>query len=313
MVTLVQLEYLVAVDTHRHFATAAEKCFVTQPTLSMQLKKLEEDLGITVFDRTKQPVIPTDAGKEIIEQARLVLREAKKVEEIVLKHKNILSGEVKIGIIPSLAPYLLPLFLGRMAKHYPLLQIQVQEMLTEDLINALHKDQLDIGLLVTPLNESGIIEEPIFYEKILAFFHKEHPLVKKKMLDLKDISRPEIWLPSQGHCFRNQVANLCNLVNIEETSLPFHFESGSLETIKKLVEIEGGFTLLPELATHEIAVSKRNQIKEFNDPVPIREVSLVYARNYAKKRVIEVMKKEITEALPSHMIKGNKGKIVSWK
>ncbi|HEY8400295.1 MAG TPA: LysR family transcriptional regulator, partial [Cytophagaceae bacterium] len=125
MITLVQLEYLIAVDTYRHFATAAEKCFVTQPTLSMQLKKLEEDLGIIVFDRTKQPVVPTDAGKEIIEQARVVLREAKKVEEIVLKYKNILSGEVKIGIIPSLSPYLLPLFLGRMAKNYPQLQIQV--------------------------------------------------------------------------------------------------------------------------------------------------------------------------------------------
>ncbi|HEY8402253.1 MAG TPA: LysR substrate-binding domain-containing protein, partial [Cytophagaceae bacterium] len=139
------------------------------------------------------------------------------------------------------------------------------------------------------------------------------PLVQKEILDLKDISRPEIWLPSQGHCFRNQVANLCNLINIEERSLPFQFESGSLETIKKLVETEGGFTLLPELATRDMEASKRNQVKEFSDPAPIREVSLVYARNFAKKRVIEVMKKEIAEALPEQMVRGKKGKIVRWK
>ncbi|MDD4107121.1 MAG: LysR substrate-binding domain-containing protein, partial [Prolixibacteraceae bacterium] len=203
MITLTQLEYIVAVDTYRHFGKAAESCFITQPTLSMQIKKLEGDLEIIIFDRSMQPLIPTDIGRKLIDQARIILKETEELNNIVKDHKNQVSGILRIGIIPTLAPYLLPLFIGNYKKKYPNIFIKVIEQTTDKIIDLLHKDLIDAGILVTPLKEDKILEKPVFYEEMLIYINSENKLHRKKEITLEDIAIPEIWLLSDGHCFRN--------------------------------------------------------------------------------------------------------------
>jgi len=311
-ITLTQLEYIIAVDTYRHFVTASEKCFVTQPTLSMQIKKLEDDLGVMIFDRTKQPIVPTEIGAKIIEQARITLSAGKKIPELIKENSNTVSGELTIGIIPSLAPYLLPRFIGSFTQKYPLVKVKIVELMTEEIIVQLKKDIIDVGILVTPLNEMGVLEKPLFYEKMVLYIHKDHPLAKKKVLKTTDIATPDLWLLSKGHCFRSQVMNLCSYQRSAQNELPFEYESGSLETLKKFVEKEGGFTLLPELAIDEQEKKSEIRIKQF-DVTPLREVSFAYTRNYSKKRLLELLETDIRKSIPKIMLTKERGNVVDWR
>lgn len=312
MITLLQLEYVVAVDTYRHFVTAAEKCFVTQPTLSMQIKKLEEFLGVMIFDRSKHPIIPTEIGEKIIEQARETIAAGRKITDIIDEFNGSLSGELTVGIIPSLAPYLLPLFIGNFTRKYPGVKLTVVELLTEEIINKLKKDLLDVGLLVTPLHEQGIREKPLFYEKMMLYVNKSHPFSQKKDIQVKQLASPDIWLLSKGHCFRSQVVNLCSYRIDKQEKFAFEYESGSLETLKKMVEKEGGYTLLPELAV-DTNVHPQARIISISQPVPSREVSLVFSRNYSKQRLIELLATEITNAVPEELLDKERGKVVEWR
>lgn len=312
MITLAQLEYVVAIDTYRHFVTAAEKCFVTQPTLSMQIKKLEEHLGVAIFDRSKQPIIPTDIGERIIEQARIVLKENQKINEIVEEFNSTLSGDLTIGVIPSLSPYLLPLFIGSLTSSYPHINVTVIELLTEEIVSKLKNDTIDVGILVTPLNEASIIESPIFYEKMLLFANKSHVLATKKPLETSEITSEGLWLLGKGHCFRSQVVNLCSYQDEHNEEAMFNFESGSLETIKKIVESEGGYTLLPELAINNCN-PENTIIRQFDSETPLREVGMVYSRNHAKKRMLEALKQVIEQSVPKELLNADRGQIVEWR
>ena len=314
MVTLTQLEYVVAVDTYRHFANAAEKCMVTQPTLSMQIKKLEEYLGIIIFDRSKQPVMPTDVGKLVIEQARVLLRETKKLEDIAQGYHENVSGRLKIGIIPTLAPYLLPLFLGRMMERHPGIKLNIKEMKTQDIIMELKKDELDVGIMATPLHDENITEDPVFYEEIKVYTQFGHVLSKREADTAEEISkRDDIWMLADGNCFRNHVINLCHnqFAGAEEDIL--RYESGSLETLKKMVETEGGFTLLPELAVLELSARQLGQVVSFDGQIPLREVSLCYVRNAAKRDLVEILKATIRNAVPEEMLGKERGTVVEWR
>ncbi|MGQ1908875.1 hydrogen peroxide-inducible genes activator [Marinifilum sp. RC60d5] len=313
MITITQLEYIVAVDTYRHFATAADKCFITQPTLSMQIKKLEEFLEVTVFDRSKQPIIPTDIGERIIEQARIVLAETKKVNEIIKDHKNTIEGNLKIGIIPTLAPFLLPMFIGDYIREYPAIKVEVEEMVSEDIMKSLKKDQIDVGIFVTPAKDDKILENPLFYEEMMIYAHKDHYLLKQSNIDVKDIATPEIWMLGDGHCFRNQVVNLCEMHNLQHQELPFEFESNSLETLMKIVDREGGFTLIPELAVQYLPEEKKNQVKRFSNLHPLREVSLVYSRHYTKNKLLNLLGKHIQNIVPKSLLNKERGTIVEWR
>ena len=313
MITLTQLEYIIAVDTYRHFGKAAEACFITQPTLSMQIKKLEEDLEIIIFDRSKQPLIPTDIGQRIIDQARVVLKQSEEINNLVQEHKNQVSGMLRIGIIPTLAPYLLPVFIGRYKKKYPNIFIKVVEQTTENIIKLLNKDLIDVGILVTPLKEEKIIEKPVFYEEMLLYINPEHHLYEKKEITLKDIATPEIWLLSDGHCFRDQVVNLCSFVGTPDSGLPFHFEAGSLETLMNIVDREGGLTIIPELAKYNMAQKKLNNVRSFFNTRPLREVSLAYSRHFAKHKLINLLWREIKDAIPEELKNDKRGSIVEWK
>lgn len=309
MVSLVQLEYVVAVDTYRHFATAAEKCFVTQPTLSMQLKKMEDELDLILFDRSRQPIVPTEAGKQIIEQARIVLSESRKINELVDQLKGKVSGSLSIGVIPSLAPYLLPRFIGNFKRKFPEVDLSIKDLLSEEIIDYLKKDLIDVGLLVSPVNEPGIIEKNLFYEEILVYMNETHRFTKMLSIQQADVASPDLWLLSEGHCFRSQMLNLCSYQQGKEHGLPFNYSSGSLETIKKIVDVEGGFTLLPELAREE----NSKGIRHFEPPVPLREVSLIYSRNFVKKRLLELLSAEIKESVPKEMLDKNRGMVVEWR
>jgi LysR family transcriptional regulator, hydrogen peroxide-inducible genes activator len=227
--TLIQLEYIVALDTYRHFALAAGKCFVTQPTLSMQIHKLEEELGVKIFDRTKQPVIPTEMGAGLIAQARIALREAHMIQQMIEDQKDTLSGELRIGIIPTLAPYLLPPLYKVMWEKYPKLNLVIKESITEDLIHELKNNRLDCGMVVTPLNDASIKEDVLFYEELFVYASKKNALSKKKYVLATEIDPNQLWLLEEGHCFRSQVLNLCELR--QRSDFHFKYETGNIETL----------------------------------------------------------------------------------
>jgi LysR family transcriptional regulator, hydrogen peroxide-inducible genes activator len=303
--TLVQLEYVIALDRFRHFASAASHCYVTQPTLSMQIHKLEQELGIKIFDRSKQPVIPTEAGSEIIEQAKKIIAEQEQMHEMIHTRKGILSGELKIGIIPTLAPYLLPLFVQQFTQKYPNVKLMVNEMMTDLVINRLREGSIDAGILVTPLQEYGIKEDVLFYEELLVYVSKNNEDFKKNYVLAQDIDPNKLWLLEEGHCFRSQIMNLCELKKASKEGHLFEYEAGSIETLRRMVELTDGITILPELATMDLNAKQQLQLRQFKRPAPMREVSLVVHRDFVKKRLIEILKKEIIAAVPDK-IKKNK-------
>ena len=313
MITLTQLEYIVAIDEYRHFATAAEKCYVTQPTLSMQIKKLEDELGVIIFDRSRQPVVPTDLGAKLIEQARMTLSATQRIKEIIQEEQQEVEGTLKIGIIPTLAPYLLPVFIGPYIRKYPAVKVEVEELVSEEIIRRLKRDMLDVGLFVTPYHDEKIVERPVFYEEMLVYAHPDCELLKKKEVGHEDIVTSDIWMLGNGHCFRNQVVNLCEMSASQHKNLPFEFESNSLETLMRIVDVEGGFTLIPELALQYMSPEKKKQVRSIANTKPLREVSVIYSRHFTKQRLITLLCDEIKSVVPAHMLKRDRGMIVEWK
>lgn len=306
--TLTQLEYVVALDTYRHFLLASEKCFVTQPTLSMQIQKLEDELGVKLFDRTKQPVIPTEIGVSIIAQARIVLREAGMVRQLISDQKDALTGELRIGIIPTLAPYLLPPLYKEMREKYPQLNLVIKETITEEVIHELKNNRLDCGLVVTPLKDPSIKEDVLFYEELFVYVSKKNALVDKKYVLPNDIDPNQLWLLEEGHCFRSQALNLCELRKRGD----FHvkYETGNIETLKRMVDKSDGITILPELAVMEFSKPQLKLVKRLKEPSPAREVSLVTHRDYIKNKLIKTLKEEILNIVPKPMQKLQSKKVV---
>ena len=326
--TLSQLDYIVAVDTYRHFATAAETCHVTQPTLSMQIQKLEDDLGVLIFDRSKQPVVPTEIGLAILVQAREVLQAARRIPELVKESRDDVSGELRIGIIPTLAPYLLPYFIGPFMDKYAAMTVQIQELTTEQILDLLKKGLIDVGIVVTPLQEAGLTEVPLFYEPFMVYAADSHVLFNKAIISTGDLETDGLWLLTEGHCFRRQVANLCGsergngaqrLKNDDSVRQAnprqplrhamLRYETGSLETLIKLIDKQDGFTLLPYLATLDLDEVRQTRIRPFEAPQPVREVSLVIHRSFLKKKLIDALKAEILAHLPAELLT-NRGQVV---
>jgi len=303
--TLVQLEYIIAVDTYKSFVMAAEKCFVTQPTLSMQIQKLEASLGIRIFDRSKQPVLPTDIGRAIINQARIVIKESDKIKELITETKDELGGEIRIGVIPTLAPYILPKILGSFMEKYPKIKLQIWESTTKKVIQELKVGLLDCGILSTPLGDDELIEHPLFYENFVAYISKDSSLNNKNLVSAADLLNEKLWLLNEGHCMRNQVLNICmkkRLMHPEET---LQYNTGSVETLKRMVDMNSGVTILPELSILEFGESQLERVRYFKSPEPVREISLVTTKNFLKKRAISLLSKEILSAVPEKF-KSNK-------
>jgi LysR family hydrogen peroxide-inducible transcriptional activator len=307
--TLVQLEYIVAVDTYRSFVGAAEKCFVTQPTLSMQVQKLEEMLNVKLFDRSKQPVVPTEIGSQIIEQARLVLQESQKIKEIINNQQQEVSGELKVGIIPTVAPYLLPRVISAMMGKYPDLKLLIWEYTTEDIIHHLKTGVLDCGILATPLGDNNIAELPLYYENFVTYISKNSKLYKKKTIDSEDLEDENIWLLNEGHCMRSQVLNICRSTS-QNRLQGLTYNTGSVETLIRMVDMNNGATLLPELALEELNSRQLSKVRHFKSPEPVREISLATHKNFIKKRMLNALKDEILAVIPKTMKQKKKKDIV---
>lgn len=309
MATLTQLEYLVAVDRLRHFGKAAKACHVSQPTLSMQLQKLEEEYGITFFDRSKQPILATPEGAAIIEQAKTVIREMSRLEHLARNRSSEPAGEFRLALIPTVAPYLLPLFLGAFARKYPGVKLLIEELTTENIIAALDDDRLDAGILATPLHVDTLVERPLFYEPFWLYVSEDHELAKRREVSESHLDAKDIWLLAEGHCLRNQIVRVCSLRGKPGIFPNVRFESGSLETVIHLVEQGHGYTLLPDLATRSIQRHRRKFLKPFADPVPSREVSLVYRRTQYKVPILEALAEEIKRDLPAELPREKSKKI----
>tara|TARA_R110000868_G_scaffold383578_1_gene650581 strand:+ start:9531 stop:10463 length:933 start_codon:yes stop_codon:yes gene_type:complete len=296
--TLTQLSYIVAVDKYRHFATAAQKIYITQPTLSMQIQKLEDELGVLIFDRSKTPVIPTAIGEKIIEKAKVILHDAKHIHDLAAVNDGELKGSFKVGIIPTVAPYLVPLFLRTFSEKFPKVELTFQEMLTTDLLESLHDDQLDVGIIATSTDQH-FFEEDLFLEPFLGYVSSMHKLGSKEKLELSDLYKENLWLLNEGHCFRDQAIKLCKKDNEKISKGNISFESGNLETLKRLVEQDFGVTLMPYLSMQEHDTRCANGvIKEFNDPVPTRKIRLVYSREFLKKNFIDELCTTIKNSIP---------------
>ncbi len=295
--TLTQLTYAVAVDTHRHFERAARACNVSQPTLSMQLQKLEAALGEALFDRSCSPVVPTDIGRVLIAQARVVLHEAARIGELRDAANGKCEGELRVGVIPTLAPYLLPAVLEALATQYPRIELVVEEGVTDTVLDALRVDTLDVGLVATATAVRGIVSRKLFLEPFVAYVGAGHRLAGRARLSVNDLSLDDVWLLADGHCFRTQVMNLCRQRGRSRAHAPrggshvmsslARFESGNLETLKRLVERGAGMTLLPALAAGELPTqAQRDLLIPFRHPVPGRAIRLVRRRHHVRAHLV---------------------------
>lgn len=308
--TLQQFEYIIALDDYRHYVTAAEHCFVSQPNLTMQVKKLEDEFGIRIFDRDKKPLQPTKIGKEVIARARQILRDSQQLKEFVTQEIGSIEGEYTIGIIPTLAPYLLPFLLPVFIKENPNVHLKIKELQTEQLIAQLEKGTLDIGLLVTPLKETSIREIPVFNEPFLLYLPENHKLLNEKLMLADDLDPSEVLVLDEGHCFREQALSICNRKGLG-SSIGFDFQSGSIEALKSLVKNGVGFTLVPELSViHEL---DSVHIKRFSKPEPVREVSIVVHSNYFKESVLMRLKETIQKVIPQRLLEEDKVVKIDWR
>ena len=282
--TLTQLNYTLAVAEEGNFTKAAKKCFVTQPTLSMQVQKLEEELTIKLFNRNTKPISLTPIGLKVIEQAKVILKEAKRMDDVVTSEKGIIGGDFRIGIIPTVMPTLLPLFLSTFIKKFPKVNLKIEELNTASIIEELKNGKLDAGIAATPLDDPKLIEKPLYYEPFVGYIPENHSLSKLKSLSVEDLEKIYILILEDGHCFREHVLKLCQTTKSLST---FNIKSGSFETLINLANEGMGMTLLPYLQTKSLSEENKKNLKSFNSPEPAREISIIYSENQLKVPVIE--------------------------
>jgi len=290
--TITQLKYVLAVAEYRNFTVAAEHSFVTQPTLSMQIQKLEDELNITIFNRKKKPIELTLIGEKIIEQAKLIVNESNRINDIVDQQKGFIGGEFKIGIIPTIMPTLLPLFLKNFLNKYPKVKLIIQELTTDEIIKKISDGHLDAGIAATPLENSMIKERPLYYEPFVGYISPDHRLFSKEFITEQDLDINDILLLEDGHCFKNSVLNLCQSTPNTD-KIHFQLESGSIKTLIKLSKEGLGMTLIPYLHTLDLPETDQKYLKQFNNTVPAREVSLIYHKSQLKMQLIEALKTTI--------------------
>jgi LysR family transcriptional regulator, hydrogen peroxide-inducible genes activator len=312
--TYTQLQYLIAIDTHRHFGKAAESCFVTQPTMSMQIQKLEEELEVLIFDRSKKPVEPTEIGKQIIAQARITLHEMDKITEMVNNSKGLVKGEFKVGVIPTVASTLLHRFIPEFTEKFPDVQLIIEEWQTETIIQRLKKDLLDAAIAATPLSVQGIIELPVYYEPFVAFIPQNHRLHSESFVLNSELKLEDILLLNEGHCFRNSVVNLCNSAFDSETGHQkkhFTLESGSFDTLVRLSKRGLGMTLIPYLTAEDLSAADKKMVKPFDYPQPSREISILYSRSQLKINLIHSLRDVIASVVPKKLREPEEHNIIS--
>ncbi len=301
-----QLEYIVAVDTYRHFAKAAEASFVTQPTLSMMIQKLEEELGVKIFDRGQQPVQPTPIGTLIINQARIIVSQVKQVKNIVDEEKGVLQGNLRLGVIPTIAPYLLPELIRLHNLSNNEVELVIEEATTDQILEKLIAGTLDVGLLATPLNNDRLREHPIYYERFFAYVSPEETsLYAKRELSEEDLNINRLWLLTDTHCLKNQILKLCNMRRKRNVHTLLSYEAGSIATLVNIVDNNSGLTIIPEMALRHLSERQQQNVRPLKSPVPVREVSLVTRKEFLRERMLDILTQEIRAAVPQEMLSKN--------
>lgn len=307
--TLQQLEYIMAVARYGHFGRAAEACNVTQPTLSAMIGKLEEEIGAKLFDRNRQPIVPTQVGERVIAQAKVVLTQADSIKDIVLEEKQSLGGIFRIGILPTIAPYLLPRFFPQMMKKYPALDIRVREMKTHEIKEALLKGDIDAGILATIEGLEEYEQTTLFYEKYIGYVSREDTLFKKEVIRTADVAASrELWLLDEGHCFRDQMVRFCQMKSSQTSQLAYNL--GSMETFMRMVETGMGITFIPELAEMQLSEPQRALVRPFAIPVPTRQLILITNKNFIRRTLLDTLVREIQASVPKDMLKLKGGQVL---
>jgi LysR family hydrogen peroxide-inducible transcriptional activator len=307
--TLQQLEYILAVARYGHFGRAAEACNVTQPTLSAMIGKLEEEIGAKLFDRNRQPICPTPVGERVVYQAREVLEQADSIKDIVLEEKQSLGGIFRVGILPTIAPYLLPRFFPQMMKKYPTLDIRVREMKTYQIKEALLQGDIDAGILATIEGLEEYEQTTLFYEKYIGYVSREDALFKKEVIRTADVaSSRELWLLDEGHCFRDQMVRFCQMKSSQTSQLAYNL--GSMETFMRMVESGMGITFIPELAEMQLSEPQKELVRPFAIPIPTRELILITNKNFIRQTLLDTVVKEIQAAVPKNMLKLGAGQVL---
>jgi len=299
--TITQLQYVLAVAEHKNFTLAAEKCFVTQPTLSMQIQKIEEELNVLIFDRSKKPIQLTDIGLKIVNQAKNIVNEAGKIKDIVEYQKGFIGGEFRLGIIPTITPTLLPMFLNNFIKKYPKVNLIIEELNTDEIILRLKNGHLDAAIAATPLEDEKIKEIVLYYEPFVAYIPSDHIASQKKEIEISDLNIDDILLLQDGHCFRDSILNLCKNQEIA-TRNTFQLESGSFETLIKLADEGLGTTLLPYLHTLDLKEKDKLKLRHFKEPKPAREVSLIYPKSELKIHIIDALRNTISGVIKGAIV-----------
>ena len=295
-----QLEYIIAVDNYRHFSKAAEASFVTQPTLSMMIQKLEEELGVKLFDRSQLPVQPTEIGTRLINQARLALAQLNQIKEIVQEEKGIVKGIFRLAIIPTISPYLLPKLMQVHSENKFDIRIVISELTTDQILKGLANDSIDGGILATPLKEPAITEHPIYYERFFAYVSpREKALYARTSLDESDLTSTRLWLLDEVHCFRTQLLHLCNLKKRRNGSQSiFTYAAGSIDTLINIVDQNEGLTVIPEMALSHLSETQKKNVRPFKNSTPVREVSLVTRKEFFRERLLNIIIDEVKMAVP---------------
>ncbi|MFV0419535.1 MAG: hydrogen peroxide-inducible genes activator [Dysgonomonas sp.] len=298
-----QLEYIIAVDNHRHFAKAAEASFVTQPTLSMMIQKLEDELGVKIFDRSQLPVQPTVIGTQIINQARVIVSQVKQVKEIIQEEKGVVQGVFKLGIIPTIAPYLLPKLMKVHDQNGYDIVLVIEETTTGQIVEKLLNGALDGAILATPLKNEKITEHPIYYERFYAYVSpRETSLYAKRELEEDDLNINRLWLLEEVHCFRGQILRICNMRKRKSSHSLFSYEAGSINTLINIVDNNSGLTIIPEMAIDDLTEKQKRNVRQLKGISPVREISLVTRREFLRERVLDIIISEVKEAVPQSLL-----------
>lgn len=309
--TLQQLRYIVALEKERHFARAAEKCLVTQPGLTIQLKKLEDDIGIKIFDRSKVPLEPTALGKEIVDKAKKILRDVDAVRDFVIEQKNSLGGKINLGVVSTLSPYLIPLCLKEFRKKMPQVEFNISEDSTVGLMRTLETGELDVALMATPTGNPNLIELPIFNEPFMAYLPADHEQVKNPSYVLEDVDREQLLILEGEFCYNSQLLDICSL-NTSNSMDNYAYQINSIETLKNMVRQGFGFAIVPWLSTFNDTYGEKARFMHFTEPQPVREISLVTADTFPKKLLLEHLSLAIWESLPDPLKAVSSYKKIKW-
>ena len=296
--TLQQLEYVLALDKTRHFIRAAESCGVTQPTLSAMIQKLEDEMDCKIFDRSRQPIEPTEIGKQIISQAQVIIYQVNQLKESIRSEKKSLSGSLNLAIIPTIAPYLLPQFISLFKKMYPEIQLKVSELHTDTIVEKLRIAEIDMAILSTPLEDNRILEVPLYYEKFVAYISPVEPIYGRTELSADDMPLDRLWVLEEGHCLRNQVFNFCH----EKPNHNSIYEAGSIDTLVKIVDMNGGYTIIPELHIELLSEKQKLNLREIVRPEATREISVVIRNDFVREGILNAVAECIKRIIPANML-----------